>query len=219
MTSPTIRDLSIAGAWLYTPTVHGDDRGSFHESFRAEQFTEHLGYPFDVAQANLSRSAKNVVRGLHLAEVPPGQAKFVSCVAGSVRDVLVDVRRGSPTFGQHITVNLSEDNNHAVFVPIGVAHGFVATSDYATVSYLVTEAYNPAREFGIDPFDAGLAVDWGLDRSDAILSENDASAPAFDDLAVVDRLPTWNDCRGWEKELREDWAAALAEAEEFGQNV
>ena len=191
----------------------GDDRGSFHEWFRTEQFTEHLGYPFDVAQANLSRSQKNVVRGIHLAEVPPGQAKFVTCVAGSVRDVLVDVRKGSPTYGKHVVIELNAENNAGVFVPLGVGHGFTATSDEATVSYLVTEAYNPEREFEINPFDATLAIDWGIAQDQAVLSEKDAAAPELS--AVTDRLATWNDVRGWEKELRDAWQEALHAADEW----
>ncbi|WP_099298315.1 dTDP-4-dehydrorhamnose 3,5-epimerase [Corynebacterium dentalis] len=209
----SITPLPIKEAWLYTPRVFGDDRGSFHEWFRTEQFTEYLGYPFDVAQANLSRSQENVVRGIHLAEVPPGQAKFVTCVAGSVRDVLVDVRKGSPTYGKHVVIELNAENNAGVFVPLGVGHGFTATSDEATVSYLVTEAYNPEREFEINPFDATLAIDWGIAQDQAVLSEKDAAAPELS--AVTDRLATWNDVRGWEKELRDAWQEALHAADEW----
>ena len=212
----TITDLPIAGAWVYAPTVHGDDRGSFHEGFRAAQFTEHLGYPFEVAQANVSRSSRNVVRGIHLAEVPPGQAKFVSCVAGEVHDVLVDLRKGSPTFGRHVVVPLSEANNWSVHVPIGVGHGFVATSERATLHYLVSEAYNPEREFGVDPFDPELGVDWGVAKADATLSQKDATAPSQAD--VHDRLPTWQESRGWEKQLSSEWAAALEFAEQDGED-
>ncbi|MBC2682293.1 dTDP-4-dehydrorhamnose 3,5-epimerase [Corynebacterium anserum] len=207
----SITDLPIRGAWLFTPRVFGDERGTFHEWFRSEQFTHKLGYPFEIAQANISRSVKNVVRGIHLADVPPGQAKFVTCVSGSVKDILVDLRKGSPTFGKHIVVELSEDNNTGIFVPLGVGHGFVALSEKATVSYLVTEAYNPQREYEVDPFDDTLAINWGIAKEEAILSEKDLRAPA---LATVDsRLSTWNDVRGWEKELRTTWQEAMADAE------
>lgn len=206
-----IVDLPIKGAWVYTPRVFGDDRGTFHEWFRAEQFTEHLGYHFEVAQANLSRSKKNVVRGIHLADVPPGQAKFVTCVAGSVRDVLVDLRKGSPTFGKHVVVELDEHTNRGVYVPIGVGHGFVATSETATLSYLVSEAYNPDKEYEVDPFDATLDIDWGITKDAALLSEKDAQAPSLKDIDA--RLSTWNDARGWEKELRMAWSDAMADAE------
>lgn len=209
----SITPLPIKGAWVFTPEAFDDDRGSFHEWFRTEQFTEHLGYPFDVAQANLSRSKKNVVRGVHLAEVPPGQAKFVTCVAGAVRDVLVDVRKGSPTYGKHVAIELSAENNVGVFVPFGVGHGFTAIIDDATVSYLVTEAYNPDREFEINPFDADLGIDWGITQDQAVLSDKDATAPTLSDVDL--RLATWNDVRGWEKELRDSWQEALAAADEW----
>ncbi|QFQ03171.1 dTDP-4-dehydrorhamnose 3,5-epimerase [Corynebacterium urogenitale] len=207
----SIVNLPIQGAWVYTPRVFGDERGTFHEWFRAEQFTEHLGFPFVPAQANLSRSQKNVVRGIHLADVPPGQAKFVTCVAGSVRDVLVDLRKGSPTFGKHVVVELDDETNRGVYVPIGVGHGFVATSETATLSYLVTEAYNPEKEYGVDPFDATLDIDWGITKEQAVLSDKDAQAPSLKDIDP--RLSTWNDARGWEKELRMGWEDAMADAE------
>lgn len=207
----SITQLPLAGAWLFTPQVFGDDRGSFHEWFRSEQFTDATGYPFQVAQANMSRSAKNVVRGIHLAEVPPGQAKFVTCVAGEIRDVLVDLRKGSPTYGKHVMVTLSEDNNAGVYIPVGVGHGFIATTERATVSYLVTEGYNPEREFGVDAFDATLGIDWGVTREEAVLSDKDAGAPSLDE--VQDRLSTWNEVRGWEKQLRSEWDDALAGAD------
>lgn len=207
----SITNLPIKGAWVFTPRVFGDDRGTFHEWYRGEQFTEKLGYPFEVAQANISRSAKNVVRGIHLADVPPGQAKFVTCVSGAVKDVLVDLRKGSPTYGKHVVVELSEDNNTGVFIPLGVGHGFVASTDKATVSYLVTEAYNPEREYEVDPFDATLAINWGITKDQAVLSEKDLNAPSL--AEVEDRLSTWNDVRGWEKELRTTWKEAMADAD------
>ena len=213
-TEPTIVDLPIAGAWLFAPRVFGDARGSFHEGFRAAQFTGHLGYPFDVAQANVSRSSRDVVRGMHLAEVPPGQAKFVSCLAGEIVDVLVDLRVGSPTFGKHIKVTLSESNNYAVHVPIGVGHGFVARSETAVLNYLVTEAYNPDREFGVDPFDPELGIDWGVDRADAVLSDKDAAAPALAEVHA--RLADWQEARGWEQQLRREWSEALDFAASYG---
>lgn len=207
----SITNLPIKGAWVFTPRVFGDDRGTFHEWYRGEQFTEKLGYPFEVAQANISRSAKNVVRGIHLADVPPGQAKFVTCVSGAVKDVLVDLRKGSPTYGKHVVVELSEDNNTGVFIPLGVGHGFVASTDKATVNYLVTEAYNPEREYEVDPFDATLAINWGIAKDQAVLSEKDLNAPSL--AEVEDRLSTWNDVRGWEKELRTAWKEAMADAD------
>lgn len=210
----SIRDLSILGAWVFTPQVFGDDRGSFHEWFRTEQFTEKIGWPFQVAQANLSRSTRGVVRGIHLADVPPGQAKLVTCVAGSVRDVLVDLRVGSPTFGQHVTVELTEDNNLCLYVPLGVGHGFAATSENATLNYLVTEAYNPDKEWGLHPFDPELGIDWPVEEDQAILSAKDASAPRLSDETVAARLPQYREVRAWERELASEWQAAMEFADE-----
>ena len=209
----SIVDLPIPGAWAYVPKVHGDGRGRFHESFKAELFGQKLGYPFEVAQGNLSRSSRDVVRGIHLADVPPGQAKFVSCLSGAITDVLVDVRVGSPTFGQHITVELSAENNVSVYVPLGVGHGFRAHDDQTTVNYLVTEAYNPQREYGIDPFDADLAVAWGVPKEQVVLSDKDKEAPSLSE--VRDRLPQYREVRAWEAQLRADWAEALHEAEQW----
>ena len=211
----TIVDLPIPGAWVYVPRIFGDQRGSFHEAFRAEQFTEKLGYPLQIAQSNLSRSGANVVRGIHLAEVPPGQAKLVACVAGGVTDVLVDLRVGSPTFGQHLQVPLNEENNFVLFVPLGVGHGVASEQRGATLYYLVTEAFDPEREFGLHPFDATLGIDWPIAPADAVLSEKDSAAPALDE--VRDRLSSFNEVRGWEKQLRRDWAEALEESEAWGQ--
>lgn len=208
----SIVELPIAGAWAFIPQVFGDERGAFHEWFRAEQFAEQLGYPLQVVQANLSRSAACVLRGIHLAEVPPGQAKFVTCVAGAVQDVLVDLRQGSPTFGKHLSVELSAENNIGVFVPLGVGHGFAAR-EQSTVSYLVTEAYNPAREFEVDAFDPELAINWAIDHSAATRSAKDQSAPGLHE--VTDRLPQWREVRGWEEQLAEEWAEAMQATEDW----
>ena len=212
-TPGSIVDLPLPGAWVFCPQVFGDSRGSFHEGFRAEQFVEHLGYPFEVAQANVSRSSQDVVRGLHVADVPPGQAKFVTCVAGAIWDVVVDLRRGSPTFGKHVVVELSAANNRGLFVPLGCGHGFLATTPEATVHYLVTEAYNPQAEFEVDAFDPQLGIDWGVTKAQAIQSAKDAAAPSLS--AVMDRLPVYKEVRGWEQELKNSWAEALDQAESW----
>ena len=211
----TIVDLPISGAWVYVPRVFGDDRGSFHEAFRAEQFTEKLGYPLNIAQSNLSRSGANVIRGIHLAEVPPGQAKLVTCVAGGVTDVLVDLRIGSPTYGKNLQIPLTEENNYALFVPLGVGHGVASEQRGATLYYLVTEAYDPEREFGLFPFDATLGIDWPVEQSAAVLSEKDSAAPHLKE--VEERLSSFNEVRAWEEQMRTDWAEALAESEAWGQ--
>ena len=207
----TIVDLPIPGAWVYVPRVFGDDRGSFHEWFRAEQFTEHLGYPFQVAQANLSRSTRGVVRGLHLADVPPGQAKLVTCVAGEIQDVLVDLRAGSPTFGKHVSLLLSDAQPLIIHVPLGVGHGFAALSETAVVNYLVTEAYNPEGEWEVNPYDEELQVQWRVAAASAVLSDKDRAAPSL--AEVSERLPQYREVRGWEQVLRREWDLAMSESE------
>lgn len=207
----SIVELPIEGAWVYVPKIFHDNRGSFHEWFTGEEFTDTLGYPFTVAQANLSRSARNVIRGIHLADVPPGQAKIVTCMAGDITDVLVDLRQGSPTYGKHLTIPLNDTHPLIVHVPLGVGHGFATHSDTAVVAYLVTEAYNPTAEWGLHPFDKTLNIDWNIDPDTAILSEKDANAPTLGES--TQRLPNYREVRAWEKELREEWALACDNAE------
>lgn len=223
-----ISDLEIPGAWVASPTIRPDDRGTFHEWFRADRVADKLGYPMDLPQANLSTSREGVIRGVHFADVPPGQAKYVTCVSGRVLDVLVDLRRGSPTFLKHVVVELSAENRHGVYIPVGVGHAFgvPAGAGEATVSYLVSEPYNPDGEHGVSPLDPALGIDWAdLGVHDAtgepVLSDKDRDAPTVADVDSGDAaragfaLPTWNDARGWEKELRLTWEQAAAEAENW----
>ncbi|AGP31650.1 dTDP-4-dehydrorhamnose 3,5-epimerase family protein [Corynebacterium terpenotabidum] len=211
-----ITDLPLPGTWVNTPRVFPDDRGEFLEWFRAEDVLDKLGHPLDIPQANLSTSAEGVVRGIHYADVPPGQAKYVTCVAGRILDIIVDLRRGSPTYGRHITVELSAENRRGLFLPVGVGHGFVvpAGAGPATVCYLVSEGYNPGAEHGVSPLDADLGIDFsaaGLSRDELILSAKDRDAPGY--KGVESELPLYAECLGWEKELRHGWELASAEAE------
>ncbi|HET7725188.1 MAG TPA: dTDP-4-dehydrorhamnose 3,5-epimerase, partial [Propionibacteriaceae bacterium] len=131
-----IGPLAIAGSWLVEPSVYSDDRGSFLEWFRGDHLERAVGAPFSVAQANHSISSRGVVRGVHFADVPPGQAKYVYCPSGAVLDVIVDVRVGSPTYGRHVAVRLDDENRRAVFIAEGLGHAFCALSDAAAVTYL-----------------------------------------------------------------------------------
>lgn len=218
-----ITDLEIPGAWVAEPRVFGDDRGTFHEWFRADTVAEKLGHPLDVPQANLSTSREGVIRGVHFADVPPGQAKYVTCVAGRIIDVLVDLRRGSPTFMRQVSVELSAENRRGVYVPVGVGHAFGVpfNAGPATVSYLVSEGYDPEAEHAVNPLDPEIAVDWaGFGVSDSsgapVLSDKDRGAPTVADFeAAGSALPNWNECRGWEKELRLGWEQAQEEAENW----
>ena len=150
-----------------------------------------------------------MVRGLHYADVPPGQAKYVTCVAGSIRDIVVDVRLGSPTFGQHVVVELSAENRHAVFVPVGFAHGFAALSD-ATVMYVTTSEYDPEIERELNPCDPALAIEWGV--AEPIMSEKDVAAVSLADAQSLGVLPTFEACTEYETMLRDAWVLANEEA-------
>lgn len=213
---PGIHDLPLPGVWVNTPRIFPDDRGTFLEWFEADAVADKLGYPLDIPQANLSTSAEGVVRGIHYADVPPGQAKYVTCVAGRILDIIVDLRRGSATFGRHITVELSADNRRGLFLPVGVGHGFVvpAGAGPATVCYLVSEGYSPGTEHGVNPVDPELGIDWsaaGLTEDGLILSAKDRQAPGYRDVEAS--LPSYSECQGWEQELRHGWELAAAEAE------
>ncbi|AZA14464.1 dTDP-4-dehydrorhamnose 3,5-epimerase [Corynebacterium choanae] len=199
------RDTILPDVLISTPQVHPDERGSFAEWFKTSEFIELTGYPFGVEQANVSVSREGVIRGLHFAELPPGQAKWVHCAAGTILDVIVDIRSGSPTFGKHTTVELSAENRKSVFVPDGFAHGFAAITD-ATVMYLTTAEYNPVVEHGINPFDPTLNIAWpaGMD----ILSEKDRFAPAFQDFVERELLPDYETAVETAAEMRALWADA-----------
>jgi dTDP-4-dehydrorhamnose 3,5-epimerase len=194
---PALEPLSIEGTWLFTPKVFGDSRGAFFEWVRGAQFEQTVGHRLRVAQANCSISRAGAVRGIHLAATPPGQAKYVTCLRGRVTDVVVDLRRGSPTFGQHELVELGEDGpgaHRALYVSEGLGHGFVAHSDDTLFCYLVSEPYNPDAEFGVHPFDADLGIDWpsGLELT---LSDKDAAAPSLRAVTDAGRLPDFEECR------------------------
>jgi dTDP-4-dehydrorhamnose 3,5-epimerase len=179
-----IRPLGIEGAWEITPQQYGDRRGRFLEWYRFDRLAEAVGHPLELAQANLSVSARGVVRGVHYADVPPGQAKYVTCVRGAVLDVVVDLRRGSPTFGRWEPVRLDDVDRRAVYLAEGLGHGFCALTDDATLTYLCSSTYNPAAEHAVHPLDPALGIDWPTDAP--ILSERDAAAPALDAAQLPD---------------------------------
>jgi dTDP-4-dehydrorhamnose 3,5-epimerase len=179
-----IRPLGIEGAWEVTPQQYGDLRGRFLEWYRFDRLAEAVGHPLELAQANLSVSARGVVRGVHYADVPPGQAKYVTCVRGAVLDVVVDLRRGSPTFGRWEPVHLDDVDRRAVYLAEGLGHGFCALTDDATLTYLCSSTYNPAAEHAVHPLDPALGIDWPADAP--ILSARDAAAPALDAAPLPD---------------------------------
>ena len=195
--------LSIEGAWLFTPSIHGDDRGVFLEAFRGAEFAADLGYRLDVAQVNTSVSKRGVIRGIHYADVPPGQAKYVTCVEGAILDVVVDLRAGSPTFGSWETVRLDDEGRKALFLAEGLGHGFQALSDSATVLYLCSTPYAPGREHGVNPLDPAIGIGWPLETDDGpMLSEKDAAAPTLDEALRAGQLPEYADCIEYRAKLR-----------------
>ena len=190
-----IRELSLKGALEVTPIQHQDERGTFFESFRAENFERAVGRPLRLQQANCSVSSRGVIRGIHFAELPPSQAKYVSCQRGAVFDVMVDLRLGSPTYGRWEGVVLDDQERRAVFVPEGFGHGFCSLADNSVVTYLCSAPFAPAREHGIQPFDVGLSIPWpehGIDGAPLqhVLSMKDAQAPSLGDVRARGLLPT-----------------------------
>jgi dTDP-4-dehydrorhamnose 3,5-epimerase len=192
--------LSIDGAWLYTPRVHADPRGAFLEAFRAADLREAAGHGLDLAQVNASVSKRGVLRGIHFADVPPGQAKYVTCVSGSVLDVVVDIRAGSPGFGRWEAVRLDDETRRGLYVAEGLGHGFLALSEQATVVYLCSTPFMPGREHGIHPLDPALGIDWPRDV-EPLLSEKDAAAPTLKEALDAGLLPDYRACLAHYDEL------------------
>lgn len=170
----------IQGAILITPKIWGDSRGYFFESYRADEFEQNIGKIVFV-QENQSLSTKNVVRGLHFQRGTAAQAKLLRIVEGTVRDVFVDLRLNSPTFGQWDSVTLNNTSNIELFLPRGLAHGFAVLSDYAVLQYRCDNYYSPKDEDGLAWDDPTLAIDWGVNRDVAILSEKDKHRPLLAD--------------------------------------
>jgi dTDP-4-dehydrorhamnose 3,5-epimerase len=198
-----VEQLGIDGAAVFTPTQHRDPRGVFLEQLRAEAFTEAIGHPLHLAQTNVSVSARGVVRGIHFAQVPPGQAKYVTCARGAVLDYAVDLRVGSPTFGRYETARLDDVDRRALYLAEGLGHAFVALTDDATVSYICSTPFNPGREHGISAFDADLALEWPA-GVELVLSDRDRSAPTLAEVQAAGLLPTLEECEQLYERLRAD---------------
>jgi dTDP-4-dehydrorhamnose 3,5-epimerase len=184
------RPLVPPGAFEVSPQRHGDHRGEFLEWYRSTSLETVLGRPVEVTQANLSVSARGVLRGIHYTQVPPGQAKLVTCIAGAVLDAVVDLRVGSPAFGRSELIRLDSRVRSTVWIPEGVGHAFLSLEDGSVVSYLCSTEYDPALEHAVHPLDPALDIPWPLDGP-PILSERDDSAPTLHDLRIADLLPTY----------------------------
>ena len=177
-----IQTFDIRGPLLVIPKLFKDERGYFYESFRVDKFNEAIGESIKFVQDNQSYSReKGTVRGLHYQSEPHAQGKLVRCLAGSISDVIVDVRGGSPTFGQHLCVELTGENHHQLYVPVGFLHGFSTHTADVLVSYKVTNYYAPECDGKVLWNSPTLGLNWGVSESDAVLSEKDTHAPAFKD--------------------------------------
>ena len=201
-----VRPLEIPDSYVLTPVVRRDDRGSFTETFRSDALAEVRGYAPATVQINLSTSRRGVVRGVHYADVPLGQSKYVMAVQGRVLDYVVDLRVGSPAFGRWEAVELDDENRAAVFLAEGLGHAFVALTEGAIVSYLVSDVFRPEREHGVNPLDPELALEYPMDASELVLSPKDVEAPSFADALASGLLPTWEQAQQRYAEHREEAA-------------
>jgi dTDP-4-dehydrorhamnose 3,5-epimerase len=192
-----IRELAVPDAYELTPVQRTDDRGVFLEWYRFDEIQEAVGHPLDLRQANMSVSRRGVVRGIHFADVPRGQAKHVKAVSGAVLDFIVDIRVGSPTFGQWDSVRLDTETHKAVYISEGLGHCFVALTDDAAVTYLVSDVYNPSGEHGIDPLDPEIGLVFPEEAGEPLLSPKDLAAPTLAEAAAAGLLPTWSDMRAF----------------------
>ena len=168
----------ISDVYIIEPSVFGDNRGYFLESFNLEKFKENV-YPIKFVQDNESKSSKGVLRGLHFQKPPFDQAKLVRCIEGRVMDVAVDIRKGSPTYGKHVAIELTGENKRQLFVPRGFAHGFSVLSDTAVFAYKVDNTYAPEFDAGIRWNDKQLNIQWGMEDSEVMISAKDTELPFF----------------------------------------
>lgn len=199
--------MNISGTFVVTPQQHGDERGVFLEWFRSDRFIEMTGHPFTIAQANCSVSAAGTLRGVHFAQVPPGQAKYVTCSAGVILDVVVDLRTGSPTYGQWDGVLLDASERKAIYIAEGLGHAFLALADGSVVNYLCSTPYSPGREHGVHPFDPALGIEWPTTDPDGNpitlqLSPKDEAAPSLAEVEALGVLPTYEESLAWVASLR-----------------
>ena len=174
------QEMKIKGAWIHTPIRHNDERGHFEEQFKISQLESELGRSFTVKQVNQSVSNKGVIRGIHYTASPEGQAKYVSCPKGAIWDVVVDLRKDSPTYGQWDAVEISARNGLSVFISEGLGHAFLSLENGSVVNYLCTSEYAPELDRAINPFSEKLAITFSnVGAASFLLSEKDLGAPDF----------------------------------------
>ena len=198
------RELAVPGAWEITPQLHADSRGAFFEWFTDAEFTAFAGHRLDLRQANCSVSSAGVLRGVHFAQLPPSQAKYVTCLHGAVFDVVVDIRVGSPTFGRCDAVQLDDRAHRSVYLSEGLGHAFLALEDDSTVMYLCSAGYDAKREHTVNALDPALEITWPVVDGEPIMSDRDRHAPTLNQVRAEGLLPTWEDTRTFVDGLRRD---------------
>jgi dTDP-4-dehydrorhamnose 3,5-epimerase len=201
-----VRELSVPGAFEVIPVQHSDDRGVFLEWFREDVFSGVTGHPLRLAQANCSVSSAGTLRGIHFAQLPPSQAKFVTCVHGAAFDVVVDLRVGSPSYGLWDAVLIDDRERRAVYLPEGVGHAFMALEDHTVVSYLCSAPYAPGREHGVHPLDPEIGIEWPTSSRDGtpitpLLSAKDEAAPFLADVRESGLLATYEEAVAFARSL------------------
>ncbi|MFC0438997.1 dTDP-4-dehydrorhamnose 3,5-epimerase family protein [Kutzneria buriramensis] len=196
-----VRELDIAGSWEFTPPAFPDNRGLFAAPYQEQAFVDAVGHPLRLAQTNHSVSRRGTIRGVHFADVPPSQAKYVYCPYGALLDVIVDIRVGSPTFGRWTAVRLDSEKFNAVYVSEGLGHAFIALTDNTAMSYMCSEGFNPSAEHGITPLDPALELPWPADI-EHILSDKDRDAPTLAEAQASGLLPSYDDCVAYRDKLR-----------------
>jgi dTDP-4-dehydrorhamnose 3,5-epimerase len=196
-----VDELKVPGSWVFTPRQFPDPRGVFLEWFKASVVEEAVGHRLALAQANHSVSSRGTTRGVHFADVPPGQAKYVYCTRGAVLDIVVDIRVGSPTFGVSDAARLDDVDRRGVYLSEGLGHAFVALTDEANVTYLCSEPYNPTGEHGVHPLDPALELPLP-DGIEPLLSDKDAAAPTLAEAQEQGLLPQYDECLAFYERLR-----------------
>lgn len=185
-----IEKLAIEGLWIGRSPIHSDSRGFFREWFRSDDFESAIGRKFEVSQSNISMSNRGVLRGIHYSLAPAGQAKWITCISGSIWDVAVDLRPTSPTFKKWVGVTLTAGSGEALFLSEGLGHGFISLENNSVVSYMLTSPYSPSEEFEVNPLDPELRIEWpGLER---LMSPKDENAPMLATHLAEGNLPKIN---------------------------
>ena len=179
----------IDGSWIVHSPIHEDERGLFREWFKSNEVKTKIGLDFKIEQANFSESIKGVVRGVHYSLEPSGQAKWITCTFGSIRDYVIDIRPGSSTYGKWQAIDLSAGSSSSVLIGRNLGHAFITLSDRASVAYLVSSPFSPESEYSINPLDKDLAIDWGVDSREIILSTRDRHAPKLLERFETGKLP------------------------------